>query len=122
MIALVKKRSRIAVVDPNPSDYAAVAHGAGFLGLEFTFHREARSLLRDEKGEVPKLCLINMNLPDMSGLDLYDMLADRWPHVPIYLVGDDYRPDDEVKARASGATVYFCKPLEREWLTAAVAP
>ena len=119
MISPVKTLAKILVVDPNPNDYAALAHGAPFSQVEFQYRSDARSVLRDDMSTRPELCVINMNLPDMSGLDLYDMLTERWPDVTVFLVGDDYRPEDEVLARSSGATFYFCKPLQSEWLEAA---
>ena len=111
--------SRIVVVDAHPNDYDSLASANSSSRVAFQFHRDGRSVLRDEGQSCPELCVININLPDMSGLDLYDMLTERWPGVPVYFVGDDYRPEDEVLARSSGATFYFCKPLQREWLSAA---
>jgi DNA-binding response OmpR family regulator len=119
VISQARVLARIVVVDPHPGDYVSLAHGAAFDGMEFEFHLDGRSLLRDDNKQRPELCVININLSDMSGLDLYEMLTQQWPGMPVYVVGDDYRPEDEVRARTSGATFYFCKPLEREWLTAA---
>ena len=119
MIAPVRPQSRIVVVDSHPNDYDAIAHSKEFGRVDFQFHRSGRSLLRDRDHDCPELCVINMNLPDMPGLDVYEMVCQRWPGVPVYLVGDDYRPEDEVQARSSGATFYFCKPLQREWLAVA---
>ena len=121
MISPVKSLAKVMVVDPNPNDYSSLAHGTPFADVEFQFHRDGRSVLRDDMSTRPELCVINMNLPDMSGLDLYEMLSQRWPNVTVFLVGDDYRPEDEVLARSSGATFYFCKPLPSEWLEAAAA-
>ena len=121
MIAPVRPHSRIVVVDAHPNDYDTIAHSPEFNHCEFQFHRDGRSALRDDDREYPELCVINMNLPDMSGLDLYEMVNERWPGVPVYMVGDDYRPEDEVQARISGATFYFCKPLQCEWLAATAA-
>lgn len=119
MISATKPVSRVVVVDSHPNDYTSITHSKEFGRVRFEFFSSARAALRDDSNLHPELCVINMNLPDMSGLDLYDMLSERWPGVPVYLVGDDYRPEDEVRARSSGATFYFCKPLQREWLAAA---
>ena len=119
MISPAKQRSRILVVDAHPNDYDSIAHSSDFREVSFEFLQDGRSLLRNRDETCPELCVINMNLPDMSGLDVYDMVTQRWPGVPVYLVGDDYRPEDEVRARSSGATFYFCKPLQREWIAAA---
>ena len=43
------------------------------------------------------------------------------PETPVYMVSDEYRPDEEISARSSGATMYFCKPLQSEWLLSSSA-
>ena len=111
--------SRIVVVDADPGDYETEVHGLESGRTQVEFHSTARSVLRSPRRHPPELCIVNLQLPDMSGLDLYHMLIDRWPGVPIYLVGDEYNPDDEIRARCSGATLYFCKPIESGWLSAA---
>jgi DNA-binding response OmpR family regulator len=77
----------------------------------------ARAALRQDPSCPPELWVVNMSLPDMSGTDLLAMLRWRYPGVPIVLVSDDYRAEDEVSARCSGAELYLCKPLQRSWLT-----
>jgi DNA-binding response OmpR family regulator len=119
MIARPKKRSRVVVVDSKPNDYASLLADKAFGETDFEFFDQARKVLRYSPERDPQLCVINMNLPDMNGLDLYHMVSVRWPDTPVYLVGDDYRPEDEISARVSGATFYFCKPLQSEWLAAA---
>ena len=64
------------------------------------------------------IILLDLNLPDMSGTDLQELLRARGSKVPVMLVGDQYRVEDEIDARSSGATMYFAKPLQREWLLA----
>lgn len=110
---------RIVVVDADPEGYEVELHGSELEPTQLEFYSNARAVLRSPPRYPPEFCVVNMQLPDMSGLDLYQMLVDRWPGVPIYLVGDQYNPADEIRARCSGATLYFCKPLERGWLSAA---
>lgn len=120
MIAQPKYRPRVVVVDPQPNDYAPLGHCERLEGAELEFLGSGRAALRYEHETAPRLWVINMHLPDMSGLDLYEMLGQQWPDTPVYLVGDDYRPEDEINARTSGATFYFCKPLEGDWLAAVI--
>ena len=121
MITQVRKPAKIVVVDPQPNDYDAILRNQSLSRIDFQFHGNGRSLLRDQTTEHPDLCVINVNLPDMSGIDVFKMVDQRWPGVPVYLVGDDYRPEDEIKARISGAMCYFCKPLQGAWLVEAAA-
>ena len=116
MISQATKPARILVVDSQPNDYDAIVHNLALGKVDFCFHVNGRSLLRDPVNEYPDLCVINVNLPDMSGIDVFNMVNQRWPGVRVYLVGDDYQPEDEIKARTSGAMCYFCKPLQGAWL------
>jgi len=120
MIAQPENRPLVVVVDGQPNDYAALALSEQLRGAEVCFVESGRAALRLRVSEAPQLWVVNIHLPDMSGLDLYEMLVQKWPEVPVYLVGDDYRPEDEIYARMSGATFYFCKPLEGDWLAAAI--
>ncbi len=121
MIAPNIERSQVVIVDSKPNDYTTLVRSKPLGQANFEFFDSGRAALRFEPTKPPQLWVININLPDMSGLDLYHMISSRWPDSPIYLVGDDYRPEDEINARISGATFYFCKPLQSEWLAAATA-
>ena len=110
--------STVCVVDPTPDDYRGLIDSASDQKNEthFEFVRSGRDALRFNARSDPDLWIINMKLPDMSGVDLQEMIHTRYPGVPCYLVGDDYRPEDEIDARQGGATMYFCKPLRSEWV------
>ena len=118
MISPVTPPARVIVVDAHPQDYDFLACDRALSRLEFEFFSDGRSLFRDRQETTPQLAIINMHLPDMSGLDVYQVVFQRWPEIPVYLVGDDYRPNDEIEARTCGA-IFFCKPLQSEWLSVA---
>ena len=115
------KNTTVCVVDASPDDYETISHGVDEEGAKFVFKRTGRDALRLSPAANPELWIINMHLPDMSGVDLHSMIRARYPGVPVYLVGDDYDAQDELSARCCGATMYFCKPLQREWVVAADA-
>jgi DNA-binding response OmpR family regulator len=110
--------STICVVDPHPDDYSELVNSATGDGTRIQFMKSARDALRYRSDQAPELWVINVDLPDMSGSDLHSMIRSRFPGVPFYLVGDGYRAEDEIAARSCGATMYFCKPLQSEWLLA----
>jgi len=116
MISQSTNAAKIFVVDSDTDGYADVVGDAVYDSVQFRFFGNAREALNSQPTEEPEMWVVNMNLPDMSGTDLQELLRARGSNVPVLLVGDEYRMEDEINARSSGATMYFAKPLQREWL------
>lgn len=108
----------VNVVDSHPEDYSCVAERLAQDELRMQVYGYGRDALRSDANEAPDLWVINMRLPDMSGLDLMAMLRWRFPGAPMVLVNDEYDSDAEIAARAGGPDMYLCKPLEADWLMA----
>ncbi len=114
--------SAIYIIDGRGEEYARVDSGIRDRNVRVEVLSTASEALRIPCYQAPLFYVVNVDLPDMSGFDLREMLTERWPRTPGYLISDTYDPQDEVKARCSGATLYFCKPLEPGWLAAALRP
>ena len=115
MIAIAKSKT-ICVVDSQRDDYASLVRAAPQENAKIAFFDNARAALRAGGRAEVDVWVVNMDLPDMSGLDLQEMLRSRHPGVPVYLVGETYAPEDEIRARSSGAAMFFWKPVQSEWL------
>jgi CheY-like chemotaxis protein len=74
-----------------------------------------RDALRLSQAQQVDLWVVHLSLPDMSGLELCEMLRARLGRPVIYVVGDEYRPEDERAARARGASLFGCKPVQAWW-------
>ena len=55
--------------------------------------------------------IINVELPDLSGFDLVEMLQPFPKGTTVFLVADQYAVEDEVRALRLGVSSYLCKPL-----------
>ena len=134
MIRIVPDQTRIVIVDPNPDDYAHLFDGVrsasrnasgeieipahdGEQASRFRFVGSAREALRISPDSTDILWIINTRLPDLTGFDLFSMLADRLEDVPVWLVGDEYDTSEELRVYCSNAVMYVCKPLNKTWLT-----
>ncbi len=71
--------------------------------------------------DVPGCLLLDMNMPDMDGLEILTYLRNRM-HSDIPVVMITGRTDAPTKARllAAGATSYFEKPMDTDALVATV--
>ena len=102
-------QSHVVVVDPRPSDY----HGLAALAEEHGWHihllTTASAAMRFTSGTLSELWMINIRLPEMSGIDLLEMLRERHDHTLMLIVSDRYDIDDEQSACRAGAASYLCK-------------
>jgi DNA-binding response OmpR family regulator len=106
----------ILLVDDDQSAYLGLSETARQLGLLVQQIGEGHKAIRLAARRPPRLWIANLALPDMSGLDLLQMVRAKRPNVPFYLVSDHYSAQDEVRTRVAGAAGYLSKPITPLWL------
>ena len=106
----------VGVVDPDRDYYDAVLPLGTDAEATFRFYCSGRDVLCRGPADRPALWLISIELPDMTGLDLFAMLRDRLKGAAVCMVGREYRLEDEVGAYRAGAAMYACRPVETAWL------
>lgn len=64
------------------------------------------------------LAIVDINMPKMDGLTFLRELRRREEirSLPAIVISTQDRPEDRVKAHASGANIYFVKPIDRNIL------
>jgi DNA-binding response OmpR family regulator len=107
---------RITIVDSAPQDYVALLAAADAPGVSIHFLSSGNDALRFARRCHSELWVINSQLPDMSGFDLAEMLRSVRRSTLVFLIGDEYRLDDEMQALTLGLAKYLCKPLEPSWV------
>ena len=68
----------------------------------------------------PDVVLVDLNLPDASGLDLLAKSRFRYPDVPVIVVTASNSVTDVVKALKGGALDYITKPVDHQRLVVSV--
>ena len=109
-------RAKIFVVDSSPNDYEQLVESSNQAGTQVVFFESGRAALQAQAADTPAMWIVNLRLSDMSGIDLQSMLRSCGCCAPIALVGDEYRPSDEITARCAGADLYFAKPIQHDVL------
>jgi DNA-binding NtrC family response regulator len=107
-------KRRVLVVD----DDAAVRESLGKILVEAGFEvtKAAGGLeaaLRFDAGEVD-LVLLDLNLPNQSGWDVFEHMTDRQPWIPIVIITG--LPNQVRTARMAGVGALFEKPVDAEAL------
>ncbi len=106
----------LVVVDASIDDYAALFSDDDLQDLPSRHFTTGEEALQRFDPWLATLWMVNMRLPDMSGIGFLNLVRYRSRRCPVFLIGDDYSPEDEIAARAAGASAYLCKPVNPSWL------
>jgi DNA-binding response OmpR family regulator len=112
---LTTSRVKVCVVDTNFDDYASLLAERNLRGVEWELATSSREALRRMQHDTITLWVINMQLPDLSGTELCQMIKSQNPAAVVYLLTDDYRPEDERAAWLAGAALFRPKPIDPAW-------
>jgi nitrogen regulation protein NR(I) len=62
--------------------------------------------------EKPDVVILDVRLPDMSGLDLFDRIRDRDPRLPVIVITAHGGTETAIEATKRGAFEYLLKPID----------
>jgi len=111
----------IAVVDDDPSVLKALTRllcAQAFRARAYPSAREFLAALSDG----PPTCLIaDLQMPDMSGLELLHHLTDEGIRIPTIIVTGHGDPGIRERCTSAGAAGFLLKPVQGQSLFAAIA-
>jgi CheY-like chemotaxis protein len=83
----------------------------GFQVVHAKNSQEAMELL--EKGPLPDLILMDVNMPEMDGITLCRAVRERYPNAlfPVLILSASGDPDTKKRGLEAGATEYLQKPI-----------
>ena len=110
------KSGRILVVDDNPTNLKLVTFILAASKYDVRCASDAETALGVLETFDPDLILMDLQLPDIDGLELTRRLKSdpRWHRTPIIAVTAYAMKGDEEKARAAGVDGYVCKPIQKD--------
>jgi DNA-binding response OmpR family regulator len=106
----------LIVVDATSGDYDQLICELGGDSVRPTLFATGEDALRAGSASASAVWIVNIRLPDMSGISFLRHLRRRKLHGCVLLVSDVYSAEDERVARSAGATAYLCKPVRAVWL------
>jgi FixJ family two-component response regulator len=92
----------------------------GWAGWRVEAFGSAREFLSRPRTESPGCLVLDMELPDLSGLDLQRQLVDRGTHLPIIFISGHADIPTTVRAMKAGAVEFLTKPFVDEDLLSAL--
>jgi DNA-binding response OmpR family regulator len=116
MNANKRRADDLVIVDANLDDYDFLLTEHAEQDFHINLFGTGERALQSAVSSSSTLWLINVWLPDMTGIHLLGLVRRRLRRCSVFLIGDEYSADDELSARLAGATAYLCKPASAAWL------
>lgn len=111
---------RILVVDDDPLGSRMVQFLLSEQGYQVDSVDNARGALALVERQPPDLMLLDVNLPLLSGFEMYERLRDQQYDFPVIFVTAKDELEDRLHGLRMGADDYICKPFQPAELTARV--
>ncbi|MFO1050867.1 MAG: sigma-54 dependent transcriptional regulator [Planctomycetota bacterium] len=105
---------RILIADDQRAVREELAYALGYDGyrtVEAVDGKEA--LARCEEGDVA-LCLLDVKMPGMDGLEVLEVMRERWPSLPVVMISGHGDIETAVIAVKRGAFDFLPKPFDSE--------
>jgi len=114
---------QVWVVDDDEEMNRAIGLMLSILDCEVSSFHNARSAAKKLlSGKTPQLLILDISMPEISGLDLLEFLRRRaeWKELPIVILSSESADSMVDKALQLGADAYIMKPVTIEELEKAM--
>jgi len=110
----------VFVVDDDPSIRDAVKKLISSVGLRVETFGSAREFLVSQRPEAPACLVLDVRLPDLSGLEFQRDLVKANFHIPIIFISGHADVPVTVRAMKAGAVEFLTKPFRAQELLEAI--
>ena len=110
----------VFVIDDDASMREAISRLLHAIGLTVRTFGSAREFLGTRLPDIPACVILDVRLPDLSGLDLQREMVERGIHVPIIFITGHGDIQMSVQAMKAGAVEFLTKPFRDQELIDAV--
>jgi two-component system nitrogen regulation response regulator GlnG len=113
---------RLPLVDDDPVMILdQLTHAPGPQNLRIEVAQTAEEGLRQVAAELPDVILLDVHLPDLSGLEAYQRIRQIDARIPVIFITWAAAADTAIEAMKEGAHDYLFKPLDLARLRSVVA-
>jgi len=110
----------VFVIDDDASMREAISRLLHTIGLTVRTFGSAREFLGTRLPDIPACVILDVRLPDLSGLDLQREMVERGIHVPVIFITGHGDIPMSVQAMKAGAVEFLTKPFRDQELLDAV--
>jgi len=110
----------IAIIDDDPSVLMALTRALRVQGLQTRTYASAKEFVAAMDSGLPACLIVDLQMPDMSGLDLLQYLRQQETHIPSIVITAHGDVSMRVHCEAAGAIAFLTKPWRNASLLAAI--
>ena len=110
----------IAIVDDDPFVLKALARVLRARALKPRTFGSAREFLASLTTELPECLIADLQMPDMTGLELQHNLNREGIRIPTIIITAHYETGVRKRCEAAGAVAFLSKPVQDTALLAAI--
>jgi CheY-like chemotaxis protein len=108
---MVMKKASILVVEDEPINAEMVEHMLRCMGHTVTVCYNGDDAIISANEKAFDCVLLDINLPDMNGLEVAKILRERHPQMPIIALTANAQRDDKEASRHAGIRYHLVKPV-----------
>jgi DNA-binding response OmpR family regulator len=108
----------VLLVDDDPGIRRTVASGLELEGFSVVAASGGRAAIEAIPRVRPAVVLLDLNMPDLDGLEVLARLREGGRHVPVCILSARDEVDDRVRGLQAGADDYVVKPFAMEEVAA----
>ena len=114
------KKITIHLIEDDVSQRDSIESLLAFKGFITKSYDTAKDFLQTLPFERPAIVIADIQLPDISGVDLHRMLLEKNINPPIIFISGEASIQESIDAMKQGAIEFLVKPFEIDALIAAV--
>jgi FixJ family two-component response regulator len=111
---------RIAIVDDDPSVLRALTRLLSTRALSAKTFRSGRQFLSSLEEELPDCLILDLQMPEMTGLELQQDLERRGVRIPTIIITAHSEGKMRERCASAGAIAFLAKPINDASLFAAI--
>lgn len=113
-------KGHIYLIDDDPSIRRSLAYSLSSVRYSIQTFDSPSAFLRDALPITPAVILLDIRMPDMTGLALQNEMIARGRQTPIIFISGESQPSEIIEAMKKGAVDFLIKPFRLEALMNAI--
>ena len=111
----------VAIVDDDPQMRTALSRLLGASAIRTRCYASARDFLESLASETPDCLIVDLQMPEMTGLELQQQLSRSGVRIPTIVITGNGDAEFRTRCLAAGAADYLTKPFSGAALLASIS-